>query len=52
MFIKQIHKKLGIDLSKYKENQMKRRITTLRAKRGFSDFKSYYDSLMNDKNAS
>lgn len=37
-FISRIKLKLGIDLNLYKEAQMKRRITTLRDKRGFSDF--------------
>ena len=38
-FIALIKKKLGIDLSLYKEAQMKRRIISLRSKRGFKDFK-------------
>ena len=47
-FIALIKKKLGIDLSLYKEAQMKRRIISLRSKRGFKDFKSYYHALNND----
>lgn len=48
LFIKKIHTKLGIDLSLYKEAQMKRRITTLRDKRGFTSFISYYEALLRD----
>lgn len=44
-FISRIKLKLGIDLNLYKEAQMKRRITTLRDKRGFSDFSTYYNAL-------
>lgn len=44
-FISRIKLKLGIDLNLYKEAQMKRRITTLRNKRGFSNFTSYYKAL-------
>lgn len=47
-FIAQIKRKLGIDLSLYKEAQMKRRILSLRNKRGFKDFSSYYDALNKD----
>lgn len=45
-FINQIHNKLGINLHLYKEAQMRRRITTLRNKRGFTSFKSYYNELI------
>lgn len=44
-FISRINQKLGIDLSLYKEAQMKRRITSLRNKRGYQDFASYYRAL-------
>lgn len=44
-FIAQIKLKLGIDLTLYKEAQMKRRLTSLRNKRGFDSFSSYYDAL-------
>lgn len=36
-----VKRKLGIDLGLYKETQMKRRITSLRDKRGFSNFHTY-----------
>lgn len=47
-FISQIKKKLGIDLSLYKEAQMKRRITSLRDKRGFKTFSLYFQALNRD----
>lgn len=40
-FILSIKKKTGIDLSLYKEAQMKRRLTSLRDKRGFTTFLQY-----------
>jgi chemotaxis protein methyltransferase CheR len=43
-----IKSKTGIDLSLYKEAQMKRRLTTLREKRGFSDFVSYSRAILRD----
>lgn len=44
-FIDQIKKKTAIDLSLYKEAQMKRRLTTLRLKHGFQTFASYFEAL-------
>lgn len=44
-FITQVKRKVGIDLNLYKEAQMKRRITSLRDKRGFSTFSTYYQEL-------
>lgn len=41
-FIAQIKKKTGIDLSQYKEAQMKRRLTSLYEKRGLSSFQDFY----------
>lgn len=48
-FIEQIKKKTAIDLSLYKEAQMKRRLTTLRLKHGFQTFDAYYQELSNNK---
>ncbi|ADU30134.1 CheR family methyltransferase [Evansella cellulosilytica] len=48
-FIDGIKQLTGIDLSLYKEGQMKRRLTTLRDKRGFHSFLDYYHSLIKDK---
>lgn len=48
-FIDRIYRKLGINLHLYKENQMKRRLTSLRDKRGFTSFQSYYEALQNDE---
>lgn len=47
-FITQILHFLNIDLSLYKEAQMRRRLTTLRNKRGFRDFNSYFEALKKD----
>ncbi|ADC51135.1 MULTISPECIES: CheR family methyltransferase [Alkalihalophilus] len=47
-FIMQIKKKTGIDLALYKEAQMKRRLESLRDKRGYSTFLSYYQALAAD----
>ncbi|MDL4840802.1 CheR family methyltransferase [Aquibacillus rhizosphaerae] len=48
-FTNSIKKKTGIDLSLYKEVQMKRRLTSLREKRGFNDFTSYFKKIATDK---
>lgn len=48
-FMAKIKNKLGIDLQLYKETQMKRRLTSLRNKRGFTDFATYYHALDQDK---
>lgn len=47
-FIEKVHRYLGIDLSLYKEAQMRRRLTSLRNKRGFRDFDSYFTALRED----
>lgn len=49
LFIGNIKRKTGIDLSLYKEAQMKRRLTSLYEKRGFADFIEYYNAIHNDK---
>lgn len=48
-FIVKIKRKLGIDLSLYKEAQMKRRLTSLRDKRGFRDFNTYFQEMENNR---
>jgi chemotaxis protein methyltransferase CheR len=45
IFIEQIKRKTGIDLSLYKEGQMKRRLTSLYEKKGYKNFKEYYQLL-------
>ncbi|MUK87271.1 chemotaxis protein CheR [Ornithinibacillus sp. L9] len=47
-FIARIKCKLGIDLTLYKEAQMKRRLTSLRDKRGFTNFDDYYNAMEQD----
>ncbi|MGM0873995.1 MAG: CheR family methyltransferase [Bacillota bacterium] len=44
-FIKKIKQKTGIDLSLYKEAQMKRRLISLYEKRGYSSFSDFYNGL-------
>lgn len=44
-FIQKINSKHDIDLNLYKETQMKRRITTLRNKRGFSSYLTYFNEM-------
>lgn len=48
-FTESIKIKTGIDLSLYKEVQMKRRLTSLRDKKGYTDFNSFYQALVADK---
>ncbi|WP_028610533.1 CheR family methyltransferase [Paenibacillus harenae] len=49
-FIVRIKQKTAIDLSQYKEAQMKRRLTTLRMKHGFQSFDEYWMAI--EKNRS
>lgn len=49
-FIKNFYKLSGIDLSLYKEAQMKRRLTSLYEKKGFASFSDYYKAIHTDKN--
>ncbi|MBB6735753.1 CheR family methyltransferase [Cohnella zeiphila] len=47
-FVANVRKATSIDLSQYKETQMRRRLTTLRMKHGFADFDAYFAALMGD----
>lgn len=47
-FIRKVKQKHNIDLGLYKETQMKRRITTLRNKRGFNTYSDYFDKMNRD----
>ncbi|MBB6690170.1 protein-glutamate O-methyltransferase CheR [Cohnella xylanilytica] len=47
-FVADIRRTTSIDLSQYKETQMRRRLTTLRLKHGFNDFASYFAALSAD----
>lgn len=44
-FIVRIKQKTDIDLSQYKEAQMKRRLTTLRMKHGYASFEEYWKAI-------
>ncbi|MFC4404351.1 CheR family methyltransferase [Gracilibacillus xinjiangensis] len=48
-FVNRIYSKTGLDLSLYKEVQMKRRLTSLRNKRGFKDFGEYFEAINNEQ---
>lgn len=48
-FIANIKKKTGIDLSLYKEAQMKRRLTSLYEKKGYTNFRDFYEAIHRDK---
>ncbi|QED48434.1 CheR family methyltransferase [Cytobacillus dafuensis] len=47
-FIVNIKKKTGIDLSLYKEAQMKRRLLSLYEKKGFQSFHEFFEALRKD----
>ncbi len=48
-FKKDIMKMIGLDLSCYKEKQMKRRIASLVSRNNYKDFDDYFLGLKNDK---
>ena len=47
-FIERVNRRHDIDLGLYKETQMKRRITTLRNKRGFTSYIHYFEAMNKD----
>ncbi|QUH26997.1 CheR family methyltransferase [Serpentinicella alkaliphila] len=49
IFKQKVYKKTGIDLSSYKERQMKRRIESLMQRNGFNDFDNYFNAFTNSK---
>jgi chemotaxis protein methyltransferase CheR len=48
-FIQGIKRRTGIDLSLYKEAQMKRRLTALYEKKGYTSFHDYYMTISTDE---
>lgn len=48
-FVHNVNKSTQIDLSQYKEAQMKRRLTTLRMKNGYHTFADFFSAMMKDK---
>lgn len=48
-FMKQVNSKFGIDLTLYKEAQMRRRLTSLRNNRNYTDFNTYFKALETDE---
>ncbi len=49
LFVQKINQHLNIDLSQYKEAQMKRRLTTLRERRGYPTFAAFFDAILKDR---
>jgi|SRR5690625_29312 len=49
LFKERIYRMLGVNLNLYKEAQMKRRLTSLKRKRGFSSFATYYKALKDNE---
>ena len=49
IFIEKVKKKTGIDLSLYKEAQMKRRITSFYIQRGFKSLLEFFDQMDKDQ---
>ncbi|WP_248925431.1 CheR family methyltransferase [Paenibacillus hamazuiensis] len=49
LFVKKVKDYTTIDLAQYKEAQMKRRLTTLRLKKGYNTFASFFDAMTKDK---
>ncbi|WP_282935630.1 protein-glutamate O-methyltransferase CheR [Paenibacillus sp. RC67] len=49
LFIKKVKDYTSIDLSQYKEAQMKRRLTTLRMKKGYNTFAAFFEAMTKDK---
>lgn len=48
-FTELVKQKTKIDLNLYKETQMKRRLTSLRNKRGYDEFLPYFDAIASSK---
>lgn len=48
IFISKIYQKTGINLAAYKEAQMKRRLTSLYQKKGYSSFNDFFQALSKD----
>lgn len=51
LFCTKVERLTGVDLSGYKERQMKRRIESQMNRRGFQSFLAYYDTLAKDSQA-
>ncbi|MEI7024548.1 CheR family methyltransferase [Paenibacillus sp. y28] len=49
LFVKKVKDLTSIDLSQYKEAQMKRRLTTLRIKKGYDSFDAFFTAMKQDK---
>jgi len=47
-FMKSVKESFGLDLANYKENQMKRRLTSLREQKGCGNFRDFYQKIQSD----
>lgn len=47
-FIQRLKSKTGMDLALYKESQMRRRLNSLKEKRGFRSFLDFFQAMMKD----
>nr|WP_277424225.1 protein-glutamate O-methyltransferase CheR [Cohnella candidum] len=48
-FVSKLKAKSGIDLSQYKENQMRRRLNSLKDNRGYRTFGEFFQGMMSDR---
>lgn len=48
LFVRKVKDFMSLDLADYKETQMKRRLTSLRMKRGFHSFAAYFKAITED----
>jgi len=48
-FVEMVRRLTSIDLSQYKEHQMRRRLNTLRLRHGFASFADYFQALTRDE---
>ncbi|ENH97339.1 methyl-accepting chemotaxis protein methyltransferase [Gracilibacillus halophilus YIM-C55.5] len=48
-FVTGVYNKIGLDLSQYKEAQMKRRLTSLCSKKGYNNFSEFMDAMNKDQ---
>ncbi|GIQ67556.1 protein-glutamate O-methyltransferase CheR [Xylanibacillus composti] len=49
LFVKKVKELTAIDLAQYKEAQMKRRLATLRDKKGYATFADFFKAIQSDK---
>ena len=50
VFKEKVYRKIGIDLSSYKERQMKRRIESLISRNNYDSYDSYFEAINKNSN--